>query len=220
MMIHAFQRFFHSIRCNKEQYGFAFLTLLCVSMIVGTALWTRHPQTLSVTPTPPIGQEISAAQLLQESLANATTATPYPISTTTPQPFHMPVEHMRILTAFDDTVMQKSAVTGIWALHDAVDYACAEGEAIFAIADGTVVGCAEDGIWGAYVEIEHGDGLMVQYAGMKMVNALRVGDPVRNGQTIGFGGNGMLAESDMPAHVHLRMTQNGHAIDPETLWNK
>lgn len=219
-MSHSFQRFFHTLRSKKEQYGFFLLTLLCASVIVGTALWTRHPQSLSVSPTPPVGQEISAAQLLQESLANAVTATPYPLPSSTPQPFATPLREMRLLTPFNDTVMQRSEVTGIWALHDAADYACMEGETVFAIADGTVIGCAEDGLWGAYVEIDHGDGLKVRYAGMTMLYAIRIGDPVRRGQTIGFGGNGMLAEGNMASHVHIRITQDGQPIDPETLWGK
>lgn len=209
--------FFLHLKDRREQWGFLLLTLLCISVIVGTALWTQQTEFRRVSPTAPITDDISAAQLLQQSLANAATPTPYPVQTAAPLEVTSPLKTLHLLRDFDNSTMQRSAIGGLWVLHDAADYACAEGETVFAMADGVVTGCATEGIYGAYVEIAHENGLLVRYAGLGMINALRVGDPVRAGQTIGFGGGTMLAESDLPPHLHLRITRSGEALDPEQI---
>ena len=65
-----------------------------------------------------------------------------------------------------------------------------------------------------YAEIDHG-GVLVRYANLSMLYAIRAGDPVRAGQTIGFIGRTMPEECDLPAHLHLRIVVGGTAIDPE-----
>ena len=121
---------------------------------------------------------------------------------------------MTLLRPFDNTRMRQSSATGLWALHDAADYAGAEGTKVSAMADGTVINCADSGVFGAYAEIDHG-GVLVRYANLSMLYAIRVGDPVRAGQTIGFIGRSMLEECDLPAHLHLRIVVGDTAVDPE-----
>ena len=83
-----------------------------------------------------------------------------------------------------------------------------------AMADGTVINCADCGVFGAYAEIDHG-GVLVRYANLSMLYAIRAGDPVRAGQTIGFIGRTMPEECDLPAHLHLRIVVGNTAVDPE-----
>jgi murein DD-endopeptidase MepM/ murein hydrolase activator NlpD len=126
----------------------------------------------------------------------------------------MPLESMTLLRPFDNTRMRQSSATGLWALHDAADYAGAEGAKVSAMADGTVINCADSGVFGAYAEIDHG-GVIVRYANLSMLYAIRAGDPVRAGQTIGFIGRTMPEERDLPAHLHLRIVVGDTAVDPE-----
>ena len=126
----------------------------------------------------------------------------------------MPLESMTLLRPFDNTRMRQSSATGLWALHDAADYAGAEGAKVSAMADGTVINCADCGILGAYAEIDHG-GVIVRYANLSMLYAIRAGDPVSAGQTIGFIGRTMPEECDLPAHLHLRIVVGDTAVDPE-----
>ena len=51
------------------------------------------------------------------------------------------------------------------------------------------------------------------------VAGLAPGDPVALGQVIGFVGNGVMDEADLPSHLHLRVTRDGNAIDPSLLWH-
>lgn len=182
-----FRSLFRALHLRREQWTFLLMALLCVSVIVGTALWTRQAEFARVTPTPPISGDISAAQLLQQSLDSAQTATPAPTVSPTVRSVTTPLESMTLLRPFDNTRMRQSSATGLWTLHDAADYAGAEGAKVSAMADGTVINCADSGVFGAYAEIDHG-GVLVRYANLSMLYAIRAGDPVRAGRRLASSG--------------------------------
>ena len=198
-----------------ERQGFLIILMACIGVIAGTAAWTNQAQPPLVQPTPPVGDAASVAQLQQQSLRDAATPTPAP--TAAPQVFQPPLETLSVLRSFDATRMVQSGVTGLWQLHDALDLRCAAGDPVRAMADGTVTAASSKGLMGATVTIDHGEGVTAQYAGMAMLSGLREGDPVEAGQTIGFGGNTVLDESDLEPHLHLRVTRNGAAVDPLSL---
>ena len=198
-----------------EKQGFPVIMTVCVAVIVFSAVWSGKMETAVPMPTPPVDQAQSAAQLRQQSLADVSTPTPSP--TVTPVIWRAPLEKITVLRSFDATRLQQSAVTGVWQLHDAVDLAADTGALVCAMADGVVLACGEEGVKGAWTVIDHG-GVTAEYAGMSLLSALREGDPVRAGQTIGFAGSGMLDETDLPAHLHLRVTRDGNAIDPLLLF--
>ncbi len=201
-----------------EGHGFAVIMTVCIAVITGTAVWTRSSEPVRVSPTPPNVRDVSAAQLMQESLANV--RTPGPAPTQTPAPWQRPVESIQVLRRFDARRMVQSGVTGVWAIHDAADIAVEKGEIVRAMSDGTVAACGDGGIEGAFVTISHPEDVTVHYAGMEMLGAIRTGDRVRAGQTIGFGGNTYLSETDLGPHLHLRIVQNGSAIDPMVILDK
>lgn len=198
-----------------EHHGFTIILTVCVGIIAGTALWTNQPEPSVPTPTTPAMDAALAAQLQQESLQSVSTPTPDP--TETPQVWQSPLATVSVLRGFDNTRLLPSGTTGLWQLHDGIDLCCTTGEAISAMADGTVVSVSDSGLIGAAVTVDHGQGVVIEYAGMAMLAGLQAGDPVAAGQTIGFGGNGVLDEADMEPHLHLRVTKNGQAMDPLTL---
>lgn len=199
-----------------EHQGFAIILAVCVGTIAATALWANHTQEAAPTPTFPVDDAALAAQLQQESLQQAATPTPAP--TAAPQVWHAPLETVSVLRSFDATRLQRFTLSGLWQLHDAVDLRCEQGAIVTAMADGTVTDVAEKGLLGACITIDHGDGILAQYAGMSLHAGLAVGDPVSAGQTIGFGGNGVVIEADQETHLHLRVTKDGQAIDPLSLF--
>lgn len=198
-----------------EHQGFMIILMACIGVIAGTAAWTNQAPPPLLQPTPPVGDAASVAQLQQQSLRDA--ATPTPVPTAAPLVFQPPLETISVLRGFDAARMVRSGVTGLWQLHDAVDLRCAAGDPVRAMAAGTVTAASTKGLMGATVTIDHGQGITAQYAGMAMLAALREGDPVEAGQIIGFGGNGVLDETDMEPHLHLRVTRNGTAVDPLAL---
>lgn len=198
-----------------EHHGFTIILTVCVGIIAGTALWTNQPEPSVPTPTTPAMDAALAAQLQQESLQSVSTPTPNP--TEPPLVWQSPLATVSVLREFDNTRLHPSGTTGLWQLHDGIDLRCTTGEAISAMADGTVVSVSSSGLMGAAVTVNHGQGMVIEYAGMAMLAGLQVGDPVSAGQTLGFGGNGVLDETDMEPHLHLRVTKNGQAMDPLTL---
>lgn len=198
-----------------EHHGFMIILTVCVGIIAGTALWTNQPEPSVPTPTTPAMDAALAAQLQQESLQDISTPTPAP--TDPPRVWQPPLTTVSVLRGFDNTRLHPSGTTGLWQLHDGIDLRCSTGEVISAMADGTVLSVSNSGLMGAAVTIDHGQGMVIEYAGMSMLAGLQTDDPVAFGQTIGFGGNGVLDEADMEPHLHLRITKNGQAMDPLTL---
>lgn len=199
-----------------EKQGFPIIMTVCIAVIVFSAVWSGRLEASVPSPTPPVDQAQSAAQLQQQSLADAMTPTPSP--TATPVIWRAPLEKVTVLRGFNASRLQQSAVTGVWQLHDAVDLAADTGALVCALGDGVVLACGEESVKGAWVLIDHGSGVTAEYAGMSLLSALREGDPVQAGQTIGFAGNGVLDETDLAPHLHLRVTRDGQAVDPLLLF--
>lgn len=206
------KRFSQRYQQFVEKQGFPIIMTACIAVIVLTAVWSGRMDETIPAPTPPVDQAQSAAQLEQQSLSDV--QTPAPAPSPTPAMWSQPLAKLTVLRGFDATRMTQSAVTGIWQLHDAVDLAADMGEIVFAIADGVVIACVDDGIQGAAVTIDHGSGVVSYYASLAQHAGLRPGDPVSAGQTIGFAGNGLLGETDLGPHLHLRVTRDNHAVDP------
>lgn len=192
--------------------GFAVLTLICVGVITASAVWTKRSSVEQPVPTPPVSDAASAAELWQQSLQDAATPTPAP--TQQAIQWQSPLEKIAALRSFDGARMAQSAVTGVWQLHDAVDLAADMGEIVRAMAEGTVLRTAEEGLWGASVVVAHPGGYEAEYCGLSLLASVRAGDTVEAGQTLGFAGNSVLSESDMEPHLHLRVTREGRVVDP------
>ncbi|MBR4080540.1 MAG: M23 family metallopeptidase [Clostridia bacterium] len=199
-----------------EKQGFTVIVGVCVAVIAATALWTRQSPTPVPEPTPPYEASLSAAELLQQSLAEAATPTPAP--TPAPQIFAPPLAEVHVVTPFDNARMQPSGVTGVWRLHDAVDLSGAPGEPVLSMSDGVVITTEAAGLYGACITVAHTPDITASYMGMTALCGLQAGDPVVIGQTLGFLGSGVMDETDLPAHLHLHVTRNGQSIDPSLLW--
>lgn len=199
-----------------EKQGFPIIVTVCICVITATAVWTKQSEAPAATPAPSVMLDVSAAQLQQQSLREV--VTPSPPVTEAPNPYTPPLVSYSLLTPFSTSDMRCSGVTGIWAVHDAADLQAAPGSSVFAIADGTIITCGEDKLLGGWVCIDHSEDIEALYAGMAQVESFLAGDSVRAGEKIGCVGNGPLAESDLPPHLHLRVTRNGVAVDPLALW--
>lgn len=198
-----------------EGQGFPIVAVVCVAVITATALWTNHQEDDAALPTPTAAYDVTAAQLQQQLLRDALSATAAP--TAAPQQWRAPLAG-EVQQPFSADSMVQSGITGIWSMHDAIDIAAPLGSEICAMADGTVLSAGEDALQGAWLLIDHRGGTLALYAGMSKSAEYRAGDSVRFGDVIGFCGSGLLSEQDASPHLHLRVTQNGAAIDPQSLW--
>jgi biotin carboxyl carrier protein len=98
-------------------------------------------------------------------------------------------------------------------LHSGRDYPVPAGNAVKAVADGTVVLAADHFYSGNSVFIDHGDGLVSMNFHLASI-AVAAGDTVKRGQTIGkIGGTGRATGP----HLHLGLRWLGKRIDPNLL---
>jgi murein DD-endopeptidase MepM/ murein hydrolase activator NlpD len=101
-----------------------------------------------------------------------------------------------------------------WRAHTGTDFAAKQGEAVKAVADGTVKNVYVDGLYGNTVVIAHGD-VEAYYCGLYQTTAKK-GVKVKQGDKIGTVGTAPMESADS-AHFHLSMKKNGKFIDPMTV---
>lgn len=93
--------------------------------------------------------------------------------------------------------------------HLGTDYAAAKGTPIMAVGDGVVIKSEYKSNNGNYVKIKHNGTYETQYLHMSK-RAVKVGERVRQGQTIGYVGSTGLATGP---HVCFRFWKNGVQVD-------
>ena len=140
-----------------------------------------------------------------------------------PQPVKEPVEEETAApeTTGDETVVYTWPVKGEvlrgWRTHSGVDIAAEEGLKVLATGKGEVAQVYDDPMMGSTVVISHPDGHSSLCANLGDIQ-VAVGDQVDTGAVIGVVGQGAMAESAMPSHLHLEMTaEDGGPIDPLTV---
>ncbi len=101
-----------------------------------------------------------------------------------------------------------------WRVHNGIDIAAEAGSAVCAAADGEVYTVYEDEAMGMTVVLRHQGGYTTKYASLAEEVAVKPGDTVTAGQTIGAVGNTALMESAIGDHLHFAVTCDGTPVDP------
>lgn len=96
--------------------------------------------------------------------------------------------------------------------HLGVDYAAPVGTPIWSVANGVVTYSGWMRGYGRMVKIQHAGGYETYYTHLsRFANGLKVGQPVRQKQVIGFVGSSGLATGP---HTCFRITKDGNYVDP------
>lgn len=201
-----------------EKRGFSVIIGVCVAVIAVSAMLSGHTTLTAPAPTSPVLDAHSVAQLMQESLADAVSATPAP--TPSPVGWQSPLEEIIVLREFRPEQLVYCTQNRIWSVHDSVDLKAVNGDPVYAISDGVVQRVSEKGLDGACIVVRHGDQTEAEYASLHLTAGLQAGDPVQCGQVLGFAGNTKQDETDLGPHLHLRVTKNQKPIDPLSLWQQ
>lgn len=203
-----------------EKQGFYLVLTICVLVIVGTAVWTRATRTPTPPPAADNGQAADNPYEGVQRLADVTAppAATKALPTATPEPPLLRPVPGAILRGYDSTTPVFFETTGIWQVHSACDYQAKTGDVVKAIGEGSVLAVEASGLLGKTIVIDHGAGLIVTYGSLSMNSYVKVGDPVKGGQTIGLIGNSTLFETDAGPHLHFSALKRGESIDPETLF--
>jgi murein DD-endopeptidase MepM/ murein hydrolase activator NlpD len=101
-----------------------------------------------------------------------------------------------------------------WRTHEGVDIAAPLGETVCAALPGVVTYVQDDGFYGTYVTVDHGDGTSALYANLAAIPAVNVGDWVGAGDVIGAVGATALCEIGQGTHLHFAVYLDGESVDP------
>lgn len=128
--------------------------------------------------------------------------------------FLKPVSGAEILSAFSEAPVYSETMRDYRA-HVGVDYTAEHGETVKAAANGIVKDTYTDMLLGNTIVIEHG-AYEFRYCGLGETFLVDPGEVVSAGQDIGSV-TAAPFESAMESHLHLEVTEDGKAIDPESL---
>ena len=123
-----------------------------------------------------------------------------------------PVEFTRISSVF--TAGRMHPILGTMRAHRGVDYAAPTGTPIHAAGEGKVAFRGWQNGYGNVVVIDHGRHYSTLYGHMSRSAGLRIGEHVKQGQTIGYVGMTGLATGP---HLHYEFRVDGTHRDPLTV---
>ena len=101
-----------------------------------------------------------------------------------------------------------------WRVHNGIDLAAEAGAEVVAAADGEVYTVCEDDSLGHTVVIRHADGYTTGYSCLTENIAVKAGDRVTAGQTIGYAGESAVVETTLGSHVHFSVSRYEDPLDP------
>lgn len=118
-----------------------------------------------------------------------------------------------VIKDYSNGEMVFSKTMGDWRIHNGVDFGGASGNSVGAVEDGIITSVYDDSFWGTVVEIDHGDGMLVRYCGLKKGSTLPDGARVTRGEKIGTLGS-IPVESGDGDHLHIEISIDGKTVDP------
>lgn len=103
-------------------------------------------------------------------------------------------------------------------LHEGVDIAAPVGEAVHAIAAGTVTKTGDSASYGRFVEVTHPDGFVSFYAHLGSVaKGIHNGQALIAGEKLGAVGN---TGHSTGAHLHFELRHQGQLLNPAMFFNR
>ncbi len=123
-----------------------------------------------------------------------------------------PVDFSRISSNFNPR--RRHPVLNTIRAHTGVDYAAPKGTPIKAAGDGKVLFRGKKGGYGNAIVLQHGGNITTLYAHMSKFAKPRVGQRVKQGQTIGYVGQTGLASGP---HLHYEYRVSGVHRNPRTV---
>ena len=109
--------------------------------------------------------------------------------------------------------MRRHPILRFARFHAGIDLGAGYGTPVVAAADGQVAAAGWNGGYGRQVQVAHGDGIVTTYSHMSGI-AASPGEPVRQGQVIGYVGSTGMSTGP---HLHFEVRMNGRAVDPMTV---
>lgn len=119
-----------------------------------------------------------------------------------------PLNFKRISSQF--TRSRRHPVTGAWRAHKGIDLAASTGTPVESVGDGVVTYAGNNGGYGKFIKINHGQGFATAYAHLSKIY-IKNGTRVTQGQLIGAVGTTGVSTGP---HLHYEMHKNGQVVHP------
>ncbi len=166
--------------------------------------------------------EIEDAPIIQ--VADANTGVVGPVPTKTPEVKSESPPPQRIASIKKEEMImpvqgkvvsefgwRKHPVYEDWRYHTGIDIGVAEGSPVSAVLSGKVVESDSNRELGRYIVIEHPNGIKTKYGHLDS-NAVKGGDSVKQGQTIGNAGSSGVTSG---SYIHFEVISGGKSGNPE-----
>jgi murein DD-endopeptidase MepM/ murein hydrolase activator NlpD len=124
--------------------------------------------------------------------------------------FRFPLDRYTVTSRYGSRV---NPISGRVRLHGGLDLAAPMGTDVYASADGVVIECGENELYGKFVIIRHDDRWTSLYGHLSVITA-RQGGQIRASAVLGKVGS--TGQSTGP-HLHFELRQNGAPMNPESL---
>lgn len=206
-----------------DKQGFYIVLCVCVMAITLSAVYTARLRDTLENPVLEQGAVLDSAvskreeQNLEQALIASQTAPPAQQSQAPSQKTVRLARPVAGATLRGFSLSQPSYFKAVrmYAVHTGLDLIVQYGQIVTACEAGTVTSVEECAQMGLCVTVSHQAGLETRYCGLSATPYVRKGDTVRQGQTLGHAGNGVIAEAADEAHLHLEVRKNGDLVDPE-----
>lgn len=141
-----------------------------------------------------------------------------PVLQQTPQAvsYQWPISGGKLITPHSDGELVKNMTLNVWRAHDAIDISGEPGTVVLAVGEGVVTSISSDALWGGILRLEHPDGCISTYYGLKADTAVKEGQTVKGGDPLGTLDQ-IPAEISLEPHIHLEITKDGVPLDPQEL---
>ncbi len=106
-----------------------------------------------------------------------------------------------------------------WRTHNGIDIAAKPGDQVKAAENGVVSKVFKDELFGVVVTVDHGNGVLSNYANLQSEDFIKVGTKVKKGDIIGGVGKSGALEVSLEPHLHFEIISNGEYKDPQEFLN-
>ena len=134
-------------------------------------------------------------------------------SSSEPIIFGLPFENATISKEYAEDKLLYDKTTNFWCTHQGLDFACKEGQRVYAVADGTITKIESSMMNGTVIYLKVSDKLTVVYKGLSSNVNVKEGDSIKKGKELGSV-TSFLAEKADGIHLHLELISDEKLIDP------
>ncbi|MBE5819019.1 MAG: M23 family metallopeptidase [Clostridiales bacterium] len=127
----------------------------------------------------------------------------------------LPFSKKSVINGYSNEKPVYSATLNEWACHVALDLKCNENDAVNCAANGIVISITEDSVYGKSVTVEHSEGFVTVYRGLKEVMVSK-DELLSQGQALGTAASTIPFEEHMETHIHFELQKDGLCVDPLT----